>query len=224
MNSIIVSLAKRECEVIAEKNGNEQRTSAIVLEEKVHFGIEESSRRVEKVLTAKEKRERDRWPSLYSSTPYVHIPSGLLTLRIKDWVNGTFRKSWTDGKKQCLEDCLNDFIISLHRIALVEKENRRAREERQRLWEEEKRRKEEEENLRREEQRKIQYLEHQVNNWFKSQQIRSYLNAVKEAAICKYGRIEAGSKLDKWLTWASSYADQIDPLFNDNEVKLNIRL
>ena len=148
----------------------------------------------------------------------------MLTLRIKNWANGTFRKSWTDGKKQRLEDCLNDFIIGLHRTALVEKEDRRAREERQRLWEEEKRRKEEEENLRREEQRRIQCLEHQINNWFKSQQIRFYLSVVREAAICKYGHIEAGSKLDKWLTWANNYADQIDPLLNDDEVELNIRL
>jgi len=136
---------------------------------------------------------------------YTYIPSGLLTLKIKNWISGTFRKIWSDGKKQRLEDCLNDFMIGIYRTALAEKEERRIREEREQRCEEERRRREEQERLRRVEEERIRYLEKLTGNWQKSIQIRSFLDAVKDAAIRRYGQVESGSDLDKWLVWAGYY-------------------
>ena len=68
------------------------------------------------------------------------------------------------------------------------------------------------ERLRREEEERIKSLENQIEAWYRSRQIREYLQAVKRTAIQKYGRIEPSSELDKWLTWAKQHADRVDPL------------
>jgi len=211
MDAIIKSLQKRGYEVSA-RSRNDRDTSAIVLDEKVCFGIEEGSHRRERELTPKEKKDRERWPNIYTSTPYIYVPSGMLSLRIKAWGCDTLRKQWSDGTKQRLEDRLNDFVVGLLRVSAGLRANRLEREERERRWEEEKRRRDEQERLRREEEEKIQALERTVSNWHKSHQIRSFINAHREATILKQGLIEPGGELDKWLQWASDYADRLDPL------------
>ncbi len=211
MDSIIKSLEKRGY-VVTARNRNDQDTSAIVFDEKVCFGIEEGSHRKERDLTPQEKKDRERWPNLYTSTPYIYVPSGMLSLRIKAWGCDTLRKQWSDGTKQRIEDRLNDFVIGLLRVSGGLRANRLEREEREKRWEEEKRRREEQERLRQEEEERIRILERTVTNWQKSQQIRSFIAAFREAAIARHGHIEPGSELDKWLLWASKYADRIDPL------------
>lgn len=49
-------------------------------------------------------------------------------------------------------------------------------------------------------------------DWHKSRQIWSYIAAVREAAIGRYGVVEPGGELDQWLLWANQQADRIDPL------------
>ncbi|MEN6491976.1 MAG: hypothetical protein ABFC85_08275, partial [Rectinema sp.] len=211
MDAIIKSLEKRGYEVIVRSRNN-QDTCAIVLGEKVCFGIEEGSHRRVRELTTQEKKDRERWPNLYSSTPYVYVPSGMLSLRIKTWGCATLRKQWSDGAKRRVEDRLNDFVIGLLRVSEGLRVARLEREERERRWEKEKRRREEQERLRKEEEEKIRILERTVDNWQKSQRIRSFIAAFREAAIARHGHIEPGSELDTWLQWASAYADRIDPL------------
>ncbi len=48
--------------------------------------------------------------------------------------------------------------------------------------------------------------------WQKTQQVRAYIEAVKQAAIQKYGFINTGNELDNWLRWATQQADRLDPL------------
>ncbi len=196
MDSIIKSLEKRGY-VVTARNRNDQDTSAIVLDEKVCFGIEEGSHRKERDLTPQEKKDRERWPNLYTSTPYIYVPSGMLSLRIKAWGCDTLRKQWSDGTKQRIEDRLNDFVIGLLRVSGGLRANRLEREEREKRWEEEKRRREELERLRQEEEERIRILERTVTNWQKSQQIRSFIAAFREAAIARHGHIEPDSELDK---------------------------
>lgn len=185
---------------------------AMILDEKIYFCIEESSRRIEREPTKKEKQDRERWPSLYTSILYEYIPSGILTLKINNGDGGSFQKVWTDGKKRRLEDCLNEFIIGLYRMAFREKEFRREQEERHRRWQEEQRHREEQERLYQEEQERIKALENEVNNWHKSRQIRYFIHAYRESIINKHAQIEPGSELDRWLTWAGRYADELDPI------------
>lgn len=97
-------------------------------------------------------------------------------------------------------------------MALMEREMERKKEE-------------EKEAIRREvekrrlvELNRIKELENQVYNWNKSQQLRAFLNAVREKSIKQDGPISPGSKIDLWLKWPEDYADKIDPLLQKDSV------
>jgi len=77
---------------------------------------------------------------------------------------------------------------------------------------EERRQCEESERIRREEEEKMKVLDREVASWQRSQQIRSYIEAVKKWGIQKYGEIKPDSELHQWLTWATRQADRLDPL------------
>jgi hypothetical protein len=149
--------------------------------------------------------EKDR----FGYSDYEYIPTGELILQIDKSGYGPRCK---DGKNKKLEDALNDFIIKIYRRVFEQK-----------AWELEweRRRKEEEERVRQAEEikrkqelerQKIQALERDAINWQKSQIIRSYVEASKQAYVAKNGEIKSGSEFDQWVAWASQEAGRLNPL------------
>jgi hypothetical protein len=178
------------------------------------IALEESTDRKVRELTPAEKKAQQRDPWLYRTPQYDYTPTGRLALRIKGYGSGE-RRSWSDGKQQRLEDCLNAFVIGLIRVAVRQRAQELEWERQRREWEaQEQRRREAERQLRLEEARS-QALQMQLSAWHKSQQVRDYVEAVRRTAIERHGAIEPGSHLERWLTWTSEYADRLDPLHKD---------
>jgi hypothetical protein len=191
---------------INESNGT---TIVSVLGEILKIRLEEPTTKVERELTQEEKKKLLQNGWLYDR--YRYVPSGKLVFKIDEYIDG-IRKSWSDGKKHQLEDLLNSFIIGLIRAAEKEKIKRLEREQREREWreqEEERRRKAE--KIQKEKER-LERLLREAEAWQKAQQIRTYIEAVKQAAIQKYGFINTGSELDNWLKWTTQQVDRLDPL------------
>lgn len=212
MNALLKALDDRDLPVTvkADEKGS---TTVSVLGETLDFGLEESVSRKESEPTPAERRrlERERWYS-FGFRQYDLIPTGMLSLRIKDfWLRGV-RCTWSDGKIQRVENFLNAFIVGLIRAAVAKQAERRRREEQQREWEEQRRRHEERAARYQEEKARLEGLERDAEAWHKSQMIRTYLEAVREDALKKHGSIVPGSELDRWLAWASQQADRLDPL------------
>jgi len=63
-----------------------------------------------------------------------------------------------------------------------------------------------------EEEERLAELNEEVVAWHRSQQMRQYIQAVRDLALKQHGAIEEGSKLCEWLTWAEQQADRLDPL------------
>lgn len=137
--------------------------------------------------------------------------AGRFSLEIVWGLSRELRRSWNDGKRQRVEDLLNDFVIGLVRAA-----------EAKRRWEqelnEERRRREAEEEARRlrERERALESarsseLRRQAVAWEDCQRLRAYIDAVKEA-VAREGEIPGNEALEAWLTWADGYAEQHDPL------------
>jgi predicted Holliday junction resolvase-like endonuclease len=136
----------------------------------------------------------------------------MLTLTVKEYVGGDVRLLWSDGKRQKLEECLNNFIVGLVRAAVAKRSWRiecerqeRERQARQLEWIEQ-------EERRRKEAAQLQALLQETDNWSKSNLIREYTRAVREDAIRRHGKIDLGSELDRWIEWANQQADRLDPL------------
>lgn len=213
MSSLINALEVRGLKLF--KSPDSKVTSSIkVFDEVLDIGIEEGIKCIEKKLSASQEKRRKEHPWMYTPE-YDYVPTGVLTLKIKNERLYNTRKNWSDGKIHKLEDLLNSFIVGLMKAAQTIKLVRLERERREREWERQRQERLERERLRIEEENKIKKLDAQISAWNKSQLIRSYLEALRKAAIEKHGEIQAGSEMDKWITWVGQYANAIDPLTED---------
>jgi hypothetical protein len=206
-DTLIKAIEKRGFGIsVNESNGT---TTVSILGEVLEIKLEEPSNKVERELTQEEKKKLFQNGWIYDR--YRYVPSGKLVFRINEYIDG-IRKSWSDGKKHRLEDLLNSFIIGLIRAAGQEKVKRLEREQREREWrEQEEARRKKAEEIQKEKER-VERLLREVEAWQNAQQIRTYIEAVKQAAIQKHGFINTGSELDNWLKWATQQADRFDPL------------
>jgi hypothetical protein len=215
MDALIKALEKRQIKV----SSAEDRTKVTLLGQTIAIKVEEPVRQRQRELTLKEQQElRERG---YVYDRYVFDPSGQLVLKIDEW-GESIRKEWKDGKTSRIEDCLNDFIISLIRMSYSKKMHQIAQEEarieRQRVEAE----RYEKLRIIEEEKKKLTRLEEEVELWQKSQLIRAYVEAMRLRA----GAIDPESKLAHWIEWAMKHADRMDPLTDspphimDEEAKL----
>ncbi len=175
--------------------------------EKLSFSIEEKINQVDHVPTEIEKKEIEKYP--WNARKWDYIPTGLLTIRIKEYRPEGLRKSWSDGKLKRLEDLLNDFIVGAIKIAVINREESLKREK-----ESEERRKREEDGLRHRlaMEKFIRKLESDAESWAKSQMIRSYIQEVEKMVAQRDDRATFQEQYEKWLTMANRYADHLNPL------------
>ena len=197
MNTLIKALEARGYPVETGQ-GYKARTHARVDDERVEFRVQELQRQVMRESEFSWSGGRDECRALE--------PTGQLMLVIDEYAEGV-RKTWKDGKRQRVEDCLNAFVVSVVAVAEVKKERtlrlarqRREREEARRLRLAEERRSEAE-------AARGRVLEQEAGAWSRAGQIRAYLEAVLHAAS-----EPPGDELAAWLTWARRYADEIDPI------------
>ena len=166
----------------------------------------------ERVRTSKAPRpplkSRD-W--LAPRVPDNHEPTGQLTFRISDGTQyGRDLRTWSDGKRRRIENCLNDIMIGLVQAAEGAKAARRAEEQRRREWAEaEQRRQLEAERWEREKDRR-QELQRQAEAWLQAQQLQDYVSALSEAGR-DHLREEPDGRLARWVRWAETYVRELDP-------------
>lgn len=211
MDTLIKALEARNIKVTIE-HVPERTTSVSLLGEVLKISLEEilflSERHPE---TERERKRKEMLPGL-DRPVYVFGPSGKLALKIKESFGGGTRKTWADGKKQKVEDCLNKFVLGLVKAALAKRSHRIEDEKRRLEWQEWERRRAEERQRRLEEEAKVQSLMKDVDAWHKSQKIRVYLGAVRDEADKRGDDLGPERDLGRWLAWATQYADRIDPL------------
>lgn len=204
MNALIAGLEKRKHKVSIE-NG---QTYVTVLGEKFSIILEESSKRIDHEPTEKEIRQMEKhfW---MRPEKYDYLPSGRLSLKIDKGTYG-FRKSWSDGKKRRVENCLNDVVIALIDFAFKEKSRRAEHERRERERKEYEKLKHEKQEAIRKEKAKLNDLETVAEDWNKSQKLRLFIEAVRQ--VSDEIRIGSGEDVSDWLDWATQQADRLDPL------------
>lgn len=110
MNAVIQGLVLRGHNVSVQSEDT-TATTAVVNGEKIAFGIIEVVKRKKKELTPAQLRERQRNPYGYYPTEYTYTATGELSFHIKEGDIADARRSWSDGKRQKIEDCLNDIMF-----------------------------------------------------------------------------------------------------------------
>jgi hypothetical protein len=196
------SLTVRRCYYKYSPGWSEVRTFIQYAEEEIQISLMEKARRID--------RAPDQVPYSWSRK-YDFTPSGelVLTASVRGWYLG--KKSWSDTKKQKLEDQLNKMMIDLAKIAIhVKKE----REEEAKKEQEVEQRRQEAERLRQrqlEEQKRIDYLEVILKQWQKAKQIREFLSVAEKVPVDPKA---VNMEKEEWLEWVRGYANSLDPFSN----------
>jgi hypothetical protein len=196
---------------VAVEGGSGTSSHVSINGEKVHFAITEAYRRVDHVPTPEEKVLKKMRP-FWDITKYDYRPTGELLMKIVE--NGAYgsRKKWSDSKSGRLEEKVGEFIGGAIMVAHMLKIERKAREEADRRREEERKKWEEDEKRRRDEEAHLQKLEQQAALWAKSEQLRTFVQAVESTIEGKEVSEDMKRRVEAWIAWARNRADQIDPI------------
>ncbi|ATX79127.1 hypothetical protein Ga0123461_0701 [Mariprofundus aestuarium] len=187
------------------------KTIVEVDDEHIEISLDERVRRTDYKPTAEEKKKyKER---SWMLPRYEHHPTGNLSLNIRTWQAP--RKKWSDGKRQNLENCLGPFIQSLRETASCIKSAREQHRIDEIRWAEEKKLREERERLERIEKRKAEKLMADANDWHQAERIRSYIQQVESLP-------EISLELADWIEWCKKHVSQIDPLNNPETLPLTI--
>jgi len=193
MAALIHMLEKEGFPVVLEKKATES-TRAVIYGESIRFGLIERFRQVKPAPKPN--------ASPYSYNPVRLETTGSLSIEVWNYYSGGPQKVWLDRENSKLEAQISKCVAGMMRIALKERADDRAREERERAHQ--KRVDEvatELEKIRAEEKR-IKLLRRDAGAWHRAERIRKYVAAVRER----------GAKDTEWLTWAELQADRLDPL------------
>ncbi|MEA4855378.1 MAG: hypothetical protein AAGU21_19385 [Solidesulfovibrio sp.] len=176
---------------------NEQGKTSIVVGEE-DFGLHIHEGILTEQIEIKHKRNEPFYFGPRCQTKYS--PSSRLILEIAGEYG--LRSRWRDTDKRPLESALGNFVENIQKHAVVKRERRLARKERERHWEEERRR-EFEESQRRSE------LEKQLENFVYCETLRKYANSLREGLTAATGRPPEG-KAAEWISWIEHRADKFD--------------
>jgi hypothetical protein len=205
MNALLLALEARGHQV-GIQDGFNKAFGVRINGQPIEFGLEEKFQRIERPA------DKNRRPDPWGYHRYEYVSTGKLMLKITEWWADGLQKTWSDGKTTKLENCLNDFVVGLLKVAEAVKARRLKQEQEEQLRREAERRRQEEAIKRQEELTRRQALEQEATNWAKAQQLRTYLSALKDMLTSKHGEIQPGSQADQWLAWAHQHADRLDPL------------
>ena len=157
------------------------------------------------------RAQHESWRSWHRPKP-VRVPDGVLALQISGSNRLGTRRTWKDGKHQRVETCLNDFIAELFATADAMKRHREESARQRRQWEDEARRRQEAAMREADHARAAKELHEIVDRWRLARDIRQYVGEVIAAAAERGQPVAPESKTGRSLSWASRYADSIDPI------------
>lgn len=173
-----------------------------MLDTYISFKITESSRK--HVFTEKERKD--------SRDTYEYIPTRNLCFEISDNPYGSnARTKWKDGKRQRVENILNEIIVNMIKIATMKKEREAQRAEQQRLREIEAEKQRERQRLAKIENARIENLYKEAERLVNYKRVNEYIEIMTAAGKKQLGYSYPDSDFAKWVTWAESFIEKNHP-------------
>jgi hypothetical protein len=210
LDALVKAFEKRGWRV-SVGTGDERNTYVTVREQRVAFGIRE---KLKKVKSEPPKPVRGFSGQMYTPyrSEYDTVPSGKLSLVLRETWGSSVRRSWDETESTKLEERLNEFVIGVVMQAEEQLEFARRVEENARQARAAEVLRYERERQRQLEAARVSALTRQADAWDQSHRIASYLAAVRSAAERSGVAMETGSPLGDWVAWAEDYARNLDPL------------
>ena len=179
--------------------------------EGISFSLSEGTHRRDHKLTA-EDRQNIRAGRSWLIKKYEYTPTGELSLKITNEILSPIHKSWSDGKRQRLENMLSDFIRGIILASYIIKIERKKEEEAKKKREEEHRRWQEEEWRLRQEQIQIEKLIKDAQQWNVYMLVRKYIKAIENGLPVLKINDKSWTDLSKWIAWAKEKTEKMNPI------------
>ncbi|WP_292946955.1 hypothetical protein [Olleya sp. UBA1516] len=122
------------------------------------------------------------------------------------------QKNWIDGKKKNLEDYIPNILVWIEQDCQYWHDLRKRQAEEELIRNIEREKEQEKLKIIQLENERFEELLVDSEKWHKATILRNYIQATKKKAE-QNNELNEGKK--KWIQWASSKADSIDPLIND---------
>jgi len=218
MHALITIFDKIGWEVTIEGSRESRNVATIIKvgEEKLKIQLKEKVRRIEHVLTEKNKIEKAR-RQYYSHDKYDYVSTGVLSLKITNiYGQQRQRTQWSDTKnvqiEQNLEEIVKGFIIG----AEAHKRDRLKREEQHRRWEEEKLKEKECQRIKQIEENRTALLFKYSEEWHQSEKVHQFINAIRNDLEVR--KVTISPELENWVQWAEAVLKNQNPLFQLDEI------
>jgi hypothetical protein len=214
MDALVKALDARGMPLRVIESERKRRSCVTLQGQDLAVRIVENTLRTEREPTEKERRDKEKYGHVYLPNRYSHQPTGMLKLGIIGGYRDELQKVVADGKRQRVEQCLNEFVVKLEAEAVHRKREAERQEREKRRWEEQERRRRAREEKREKEIEQLKALEEEAGNWKRAEEIRAYVAAAEAKTTLEGGTIDSDSELGQWIAWARHKADWIDPLVN----------
>jgi hypothetical protein len=179
-----------------------------VLDEPLTFLISEKVKRSDHPANDNEPWwQRQRWD---------YEPTGRLMLTIECDESLGIRHTWSDGKKNVVEDALGHFIASLPLAPKALKQKREEQAVWHRQWEEERKREVEQAARRAEYERRAKVVEELARSWDQSKSLRGFAEKLSSQAEQSDIPEDQRKEIRGMAEWAMRHAAFVDP-FTDPE-------
>lgn len=134
-----------------------------------------------------------------------YVPSSRLELQLEEEYHTGLRRTWADGRRQRVEELLNDFLAGAVAYAAAEKARREEQERWQREREEEQRRRLAEEARRQREENRWEFLVGRIEALERAERIERFITTTR----ARISNVGATVQLDRLLNWAQDHAARL---------------
>jgi len=165
-----------------------------------------------KITETSNKRPRDKKIKDSYLHDYKFVPTGKLCFEfIFPPYKNHARTKWYDGKKEKIEDQLNDIIINMIKFVTATKESEAWDRLREEQWKAEEVERINRLELAQMEEARINALVKNSDRLVKFNQVREYYELITEIGKERLGDSYEGSDFSEWVKWAKAFLEENQP-------------
>jgi hypothetical protein len=208
----------RACEArgfsIRAAKGNERESVVTVMGQSMPFRLREPYRRID---LAKELRARGERPPEHMYPRHRDEKTGEFEFTVGSQYS-IARRGWRDGKRQRVEDCLNEIMVALVEgaVALNEQAAQRAKEEAERARRARLAFEEQQQDTKYEQ--RVEQLTTDARGWAEASTLRAFASAVEADLLARSPTTPLPVDVAAWIAWVHWVADERDPLVSADPI------
>ena len=148
----------------------------------------------------------------WNSPRWDYCPTGRLTLTLESVEFPEIHRSWSDGKRQTLENCLGEIVMECQKAGSAIKQLRKARVDAERRRIQKQKLEYVVADQRAEYERKTEAIKRLSQSWAESNRLRDFATALQAKALAPNLSDDLRRELEAMIDWMVRHALRLNPL------------